>query len=79
MTEESTTEDDARPYVIQPRDTVLTIALMHEVEADAIVEHPKNAEIFDELERDPHMLAPGEILFIPQPEPPKPTVAYTTK
>lgn len=68
------TDDDARPYVIQPRDTVLTIALMNEVEASAIREHPKNAAIFEELTRDEQMLAPGEMLYIPRPEPPTPTV-----
>jgi len=69
------TSDDATPYVIQPRDTVLTIALMHEVEVNAIKDHPKNAEVFQEKERDPHMLAPGEILYIPPPEPPVPQVS----
>ncbi len=67
--------DDARPYVIQPCDTVLTVALMHEVEVQALLEHPKNAPLFEERERDPHMLAPGEILYVPLPEPPTPTVA----
>ncbi len=67
--------DDAKPYVVQPRDTVLTIALMHEVEVDQIVDHEKNAPVFEERERDPHMLAPGEILYIPPPEPPTASVS----
>ena len=66
-------QEDGKPYVIQPRDTLLTIALMHEVDADDIAAHEKNAEIFKEKKRDPHMLAPGEILFVPQPKPPTPS------
>ncbi len=74
-TKEEQDNDGAKPYVIQPRDTVLTIALMHEVEAKLIKDHPKNAEIFKDKKRDDHMLAPGEIVYIPLPEPPKPVVS----
>lgn len=81
MGEESTNTADvpAKPYVVQPQDTVLTIALMHEVEVDAILSHPDNQRIFDELDRDPHMLAPGEILYVPDPEPPRATVVPQTE
>ncbi len=74
-TKEEQASEDAKPYVIQPRDTALTIALMHEVEVDKLTKHAKNAEIFEDKKRDPHMLAPGEILYIPPPEPPTPVVA----
>lgn len=57
-----------KPYVIQPGDTLLTIALWHEVEPERIWEHEKNAEL--KSRRDPEILAPGEVLYIPPPEPP---------
>jgi hypothetical protein len=69
------TFDAGKPYIIQPGDTALTIALMHEVDEQEIIKHPKNSPIFEEKQRDPHMLAPGEMLFVPPPQAPAPTVA----
>lgn len=66
---------DAKPYVIQPGDTVLTIALLHELEPRDIVNHDKNRAMFSERHRDPHMLAPGEIVYIPPPPAPTPSVS----
>lgn len=70
MSESQTAGADARPYVIQPHDTLLTIALMNEVDVSQLRDHPKNAALFEEKGRDPQMLAPGEIVYIPPPEPP---------
>jgi hypothetical protein len=60
--------DAPKPYVIEPGDTLLTIALMHDVEPEEIWEHEKNEDLAEEREQD--MLAPGEILYIPPGEPP---------
>lgn len=67
-----------RPYVVQPRDTVLTIALMHDLAPQAIVD--ANPEMFTgAAARDPQMLAPGEVLLLPSPTPPEPSVAPQVK
>src|SRR5262245_21243553 len=70
--------EDAKPYVIQPQDTVLSIALLHDVDPQLIISHEKNTEMFQQNNRDPHMLAPGEILYIPPAPPPTPSVSPKT-
>ncbi|MEM9691445.1 MAG: hypothetical protein AAGA56_02780 [Myxococcota bacterium] len=69
-------ETPARPYVIQPGDTLRRVAMLHDLDPTSIWGHEKNAELAEE--RDPEMLAPGEILFIPEPEDPTLTVTAET-
>lgn len=76
-------DDTPKPYVIVPGDTLLRIALLHGVPPSEIWDHEKNSAM--KARRDPEMLAPGEVLFLPKPKPsslqvtPRTTQAFSAK
>ena len=57
-----------RRYVVRQGDTLLRIALTFGLEPERIWREPKNAALIDK--RDPDMLAPGDVLYLPPPPPP---------
>lgn len=63
------------PYVVRQGETLLTIAVSRGLDPDDIWHHPKNAELVAIKRRDPDMLAPNDLLYIPSDVPPNPGVA----
>ena len=56
-----------KPYVIRQGDYLKRIAHTLGFDADAAWSHPKNAEMADK--REPNLLHPGDILYVPDPNP----------
>ena len=54
---------DCRPYVIRQGDHLAKLAYLHGFEAMAVWQHDKNAEL--RQRRDPGVLNPGDVLYIP--------------
>ena len=65
------------PYVIKQGDYLAKLA--HELGFDlaTILDHEKNAEL-KKKRPDPNVLYPGDVLFVPEPEPPSTPVAQGT-
>jgi hypothetical protein len=54
-----------KPYVVAAGDHLPAIAFRLGADADAIWKDPRNREL--SARRDPHMLAPGDVLYVPEP------------
>jgi len=54
------------PYVVQKGDHLARLAFQRGFDAEEVWRHPSNAEL-RELRRDPCILAPGDVLHIPDP------------
>jgi hypothetical protein len=54
------------PYVVRQGDTLLSIALSRGLDPDTIWNEPKNAALVQLKRRDPDVLAPGDVLYIPR-------------
>lgn len=52
------------PYVVQPGDYLLKLSLRYGFDADRVWNLPANKRLRDQ-KREPHMLADGDVLFIP--------------
>ncbi len=66
-----------KTYIVRQGDHLASIAWRAGVEADAIWNHPANASI-KQLRRDPNILAPGDVLTLPDSRPKKLTVSRGT-
>jgi hypothetical protein len=58
-----------RPYVIQEGDYLTKLAFRLRFSEEEIWSHPRNARL-KELRKNGNLLAPGDILFVPDPEAP---------
>lgn len=67
--------DDAVPYVVRQGETLLSIAVDRGLDPDQIWNHPRNAALVLGRRRDPDMLAPNDVLYIPREAPTPPGVA----
>lgn len=56
-------------YVIRPGDHLARLAVTMGFDLDTVWNHPKNADL-KERRGDPHILAEGDVLFVPDPTPP---------
>jgi hypothetical protein len=56
-----------KPYVVRQRDYLAKIAHQLGFDLDAVWADPKNGEL--QGKRDPHMLQPGDILYVPEASP----------
>jgi hypothetical protein len=59
-----------KPYVICQGDYLLSLAYRFSFDADAVWNDPKNADV-KQARKDPNMLCPGDILYIPETKPTK--------
>jgi hypothetical protein len=75
--------EESRPYVVRQGESLYTIARAHGLEPDAIWRDGKNTEVA--RTRDPDILAPGDLLYLPpRPAPslrvaPQTSNAFTAK
>lgn len=60
--------DEMIPYVVRPGDYLSRLAHLHGFDAAKVWDHPKNAEL-RERRHNPEVLATGDVLHIPKPEP----------
>lgn len=67
------------PYVVRQGETLLSIAAGRGVDPDLIWDHPRNAGLVAVKRRDPDMLAPNDVLYIPSEAPPRPGVALAAR
>ncbi len=67
------------PYVVRQGDTLLSIAVAHGVDPGLIWNEPKNAELAQVKRRDPDMLGPGDVIYIPSERPPDPGVSLKAR
>ena len=67
--------DEVTAYVVGRGEYLLEIALRFGLEPDDIWNHPKNAAL--KKQRDPNVLAPGDVLYVPAP--PAPTLRVSPK
>jgi hypothetical protein len=66
-----------QPYVIRQGDYLLKVAYENGFDADTVWGSSKNADL-RMLRRDPNILAPGDVLYVPDPpDPPKSTALST--
>jgi hypothetical protein len=56
--------DDMVAYVVRQGDYLVKLAWMHGFDAEEVWKHEKNKALAD-LRKDHHILAPGDVLFIP--------------
>ncbi len=54
-----------KPYVIRQGDYLRKLAHALGFDADGVWSHPKNADV--KKQRDPNLLHPGDILYVPNP------------
>jgi hypothetical protein len=57
-----------KPYVVKQGDFLSKLAFMQGFDASAVWNDPKNADLC-KLRPDPDMLAPGDLLYVPDPNP----------
>jgi hypothetical protein len=55
------------PYIVRQGDFLAKLAFIHGFDADEVWNDPKNADI-KKLRLDPNILAPGDILYLPEKE-----------
>lgn len=66
-----------QPYVIRQGDYLLKVAYENGFDADTVWGNSKNADLRT-LRRDPNILAPGDVLYVPEPPDPPESTALRT-
>jgi len=64
------------PYVVKQGDYLEKLAHAQSFDADAVWNDPKNAEL--KSERDPNILHPGDVLYVPERKEPQPSLHLAT-